>query len=70
MKRIKLWLAAVVLLPTMCFAQKWENLAQTPQMGWSSWNKFQGNINEDIIKGIADALVSSGLRDVGYTYIK
>lgn len=69
MKRIKLWLAAVVLLPTMCFAQKWENLAQTPQMGWSSWNKFQGNINEDIIKGIADALVSSGLRDAGYTYI-
>ena len=44
---------AFVLLPTMCFAQKWENLAQTPQMGWSSWNKFQGNINEDIIKGIA-----------------
>ena len=69
MKRIKLWLAAVVLLPTMCFAQKWENLAQTPQMGWSSWNKFQGNINEDIIKGIADAMVSSGLRDAGYTYI-
>ena len=69
MKRIKLWLAAVVLLPTMCFAQKWENLAQTPQMGWSSWNKFQGNINENIIKGIADAMVSSGLRDAGYTYI-
>ena len=69
MKRIKLWLAVVVLLPTMCFAQKWENLAQTPQMGWSSWNKFQGNINEDIIKGIADAMVSSGLRDAGYTYI-
>ena len=69
MKRIKLWLASVVLLPTMCFAQKWENLAQTPQMGWSSWNKFQGNINEDIIKGIADAMVSSGLRDAGYTYI-
>lgn len=69
MKRIKLWLAAFVLLPTMCFAQKWENLAQTPQMGWSSWNKFQGNINEDIIKGIADAMVSSGLRDAGYTYI-
>ena len=69
MKRIKLWLVAFVLLPTMCFAQKWEDLSQTPQMGWSSWNKFQGNINEDIIKGIADAMVSSGLRDAGYTYI-
>ena len=60
---------AIVLLPAVCFAQKWDDLSQTPQMGWSSWNKFQGNINEDIIKGIADAMVSSGLRDAGYTYI-
>ena len=50
-------------------AQKWEHLADTPQMGWSTWNKFQGNISEDIIKGIADAMVESGLRDAGYTYI-
>ena len=50
-------------------AQKWEHLADTPQMGWSTWNKFQGNISEDIVKGIADAMVESGLRDAGYTYI-
>ena len=50
-------------------AQKWEHLADTPQMGWSTWNKFQGNISEDIIKGIADAMVESGLRAAGYTYI-
>lgn len=50
-------------------AQKWEHLANTPQMGWSTWNKFQGNISEEIIKGIADAMVESGLRDAGYTYI-
>lgn len=50
-------------------AQKWEHLADTPQMGWSTWNKFQGNISEDIIKGIADVMVESGLRDAGYTYI-
>ena len=48
---------------------KWEGLARTPQMGWSSWNRFQGNISEDIIKGIADAMVETGLRDVGYVYI-
>ena len=47
-------------------AQKWEHLADTPQMGWSTWNKFQGNINEDIIRGIADAMVETGLRDAGY----
>ena len=50
-------------------AQKWEHLADTPQMGWSTWNKFQGNISEDVINSIADAMVPSGLRDAGYTYI-
>lgn len=50
-------------------AQKAPDLGKTPQMGWSTWNKFQGNINEQIITGIADEIVNSGLRDVGYTYI-
>lgn len=63
-----LWLF-MAFLPTLLYAQKWNELSKTPQMGWSSWNKFQGNINEEIIVGIADALVSSGLRDAGYTYL-
>lgn len=66
-KVVVLAVMALTTLPTL--AQKWENLAETPQMGWSTWNKFQGNISEDIIKGIADVMVSSGLRDAGYTYI-
>lgn len=45
-------------------------LAQLPPtMGWSSWNTFALNISEDIIKGQADAMVSTGLKDVGYKYI-
>jgi alpha-galactosidase len=44
-------------------------LALTPPMGWNSWNKFKGNINEDIIKEIADAMVSSGMKDAGYIYL-
>src|SRR5574344_3165334 len=60
----------ILTMMTMpCKAQKWEHLADTPQMGWSTWNKFQGNISEDIIKGIADVMVETGLRDAGYTYI-
>ena len=51
------------------YAQKWENLADKPQMGWSTWNKFQEKISEDVIIGIADAMVETGLRDAGYTYI-
>lgn len=56
---------AMTATPLTSVAQKWENLARTPPMGWSSWNKFGGNISEKDIKEIADAMVSSGLADCG-----
>jgi alpha-galactosidase len=46
-----------------------EPLAPTPPMGWNSWNKFACNIDETLIKETADALVSSGMKDVGYQYV-
>ncbi|GAA0532533.1 alpha-galactosidase [Rhizomicrobium palustre] len=46
-----------------------QNLAATPPMGWSSWNKFATDIDDRSIREIADALVSSGLRDAGYIYV-
>jgi hypothetical protein len=46
-----------------------DGLAKTPPMGWNSWNAFQANIDEAKIKAIADALVSSGMRDAGYVYL-
>lgn len=42
---------------------------QTPVMGWSSWNNFHVDINEGIIKAQADFMVSTGMADVGYSYI-
>lgn len=59
----------LAMATTQATAQKWENLADTPQMGWNSWNKFQGNISEEVIKGIADAMVEEGLLEAGYTYL-
>lgn len=50
-------------------AQKFDNLAPTPPMGWNSWNKFGCDINEQRIRGAADALVNSGMKKAGYTYI-
>lgn len=50
-------------------AQKFEGLADTPPMGWNSWNKFACNINEKLIREIADAMVETGLRDMGYVYL-
>ncbi|OMO89993.1 Glycoside hydrolase, clan GH-D [Corchorus olitorius] len=44
-------------------------LALTPQMGWNSWNFFACNITEDLIRETADALVSTGLADLGYVYV-
>jgi alpha-galactosidase len=44
-------------------------VARTPPMGWNSWNKFQCNVDENLIKQTADALVSTGLRDAGYVYL-
>ena len=35
-------------------------LALTPPMGWNSWNKFQGNVGDFVIRQIADAMVTSG----------
>jgi len=44
-------------------------LAKTPPMGWNSWNKFGCNVSEKLIRGMADAMVSSGMKDAGYQYI-
>jgi len=49
--------------------QKAANLALTPPMGWNSWNKFGCDVSEQLIKEIADAMISSGMKDVGYEYV-
>jgi len=45
------------------------SLAATPPMGWNSWNKFGCDIDESLIREVADALVASGLKDAGYQYV-
>ena len=45
------------------------NAALTPPMGWSSWNTFRNNINEQLILDTADAMKKSGLLDAGYQYV-
>jgi alpha-galactosidase len=44
-------------------------LAPTPPMGWSSWNKFAEKIDDATIRAMADAMVTTGLRDAGYLYV-
>lgn len=44
-------------------------VALTPPMGWSSWNTFRNNINENLIMETAKAMKDSGLVDAGYGYL-
>jgi alpha-galactosidase len=65
----------LVLLGLLAFlflamnAQKFDNIAKTPPMGWNSWNKYGCNVSESLIMGMADAMASSGMKDAGYEYV-
>ncbi len=68
MKQILLFI--FLFTATISQAQKFENLAMTPPMGWNSWNTFKcEGINETVIKEIADAMVSKGMKAAGYEYL-
>jgi alpha-galactosidase len=38
-------------------------------MGWNSWNKFAGRVDDAAVRGMADAMASNGMKDAGYQYI-
>lgn len=59
----------LLLLPLIGYSQSETKLAPTPPMGWMTWNYFGENINEKIIKEMADAMELSGMIKAGYKYI-
>ena len=46
-----------------------DKIALTPPMGWNSWNCFAHTVTEKNIRDTAEAFVSSGLADHGWTYV-
>lgn len=44
-------------------------LALTPPMGWNSWNTFSRHLSDSLVRQIADSIVSTGMRDLGYQYV-
>ncbi len=46
-----------------------QKVAQTPPMGWNSWNFFHGNVTEQDVRNAADQLVATGMKDAGYIYV-
>src|ERR1700690_1976192 len=68
--RTKVLIAMLSLLvaPSLLVSQD-KPLASTPPMGWNSWNKFGCDVSEDLIRQMADAMVTSGMKDAGYQYV-
>ena len=44
-------------------------VAQTPPMGWNSWNFFAEKVSDKDIRAAADQLVATGMKDAGYVYV-
>jgi alpha-galactosidase len=62
-------IVCLLLIPAATAAEKFEGLAETPPMGWNSWNTFGCDIDENLIRETAEAMVSSGMKDAGYEYV-
>ncbi len=59
-------LICIAASPRLASAQ---SVAQTPPMGWNSWNYFSEKVTDADIRSAADALVASGMKDAGYVYV-
>ena len=72
-RRMMRWGVPAALLASALGAASLEaqtgQLAATPPMGWNSWNHFADRVTDKDIRGAADSLVSSGMRDAGYVYV-
>ncbi|WP_348264366.1 glycoside hydrolase family 27 protein [Telmatobacter sp. DSM 110680] len=62
-------LAVFALASVSAMAQMPSSIAQTPPMGWNSWNYFAGKVTDKNIRDSADQIVASGMKDAGYIYV-
>ena len=69
MKRSLFILCMILIMTVSANAQKFDDLALTPPMGWNSWNEFACDVDENLIKSVADAMVETGMKDAGYEYV-
>ena len=68
--RKSLLLVAVFLLTSLnTMANNRDSLAQTPPMGFMTWNKYKEDISEQLIRQIADKMAADGYAEAGYKYI-
>ena len=63
------FIITVLAAMSICNSYAQNKAVDTPIMGWSSWNTYRVNINEELIKKQTDAIVSKGFKDVGYEFV-
>lgn len=44
-------------------------LALTPPMGWNSWNLYGTTVTAEVVVRVAEAMVATGMRDLGYQFV-
>jgi len=59
----------ISLLPLHTQAKKFDGLAEKPPMGWNTFNTFEGDFDEQLIKEVVDVIVATGMKEAGYEYI-
>jgi alpha-galactosidase len=62
-------LAVSSVFSSLSASAQGNDLAARPPMGWNSWNHFHDKVDDAAVRAQAEAMVSSGMRDAGYTYI-
>jgi alpha-galactosidase len=55
--------------PPLLHKVPYNGLAKTPPMGWNSWNLFAEKVDDQTVRTMADAMVTSGMKDAGYIYV-
>ena len=68
MVRIFLSVAGSACLASALVGQE-AGLAQTPPMGWNSWNHFGCKVTAADVRAAADAIASNGMKAAGYAYV-
>lgn len=61
-------LAGLVATPVLAILSP-DGTGRLPAMGWSSWNEYGCDINEEAFVTVGKLLVGLGLKDLGYNYV-
>ena len=68
-RRLLLFFAVALLTSLHTTAANRDSLALTPPMGFMTWNNYKEDINEQLIRQIADKMAADGYAEAGYKYI-